>query len=287
MKSAVRLGAVVLAGCLFAFLGCRKATVLTPEVVAMPSSGAPLDPSDSRWDGMPEHVAPLILQDLVDPRLMEPSTAEVRVRSITDGAEIAFRLEWLDHTKNDQPGPGRFVDACAVQLPSTIEANVPAPQMGEAGKNVEIAFWRADWQASVDGRDDSIKSLYPNATVDHYPFDAQSLEKGSEQQKEMEKRYAPAKAAGNVRAGPRETPVEDLVAQGPGTISPAPQSTSKGRGVRTETGWSVVIVRRLPEGLVPGSRSQIAFAVWEGSHNEAGARKMRTGWVPLLMKGEQ
>jgi hypothetical protein len=46
----------------------------------------------------------------------------------------------------------------------------------------------------------------------------------------------------------------------------------------------VTIVRRLPAGLAPQVRSQIAFAVWEGSHNETGARKMRTGWIPLVMK---
>jgi hypothetical protein len=44
----------------------------------------------------------------------------------------------------------------------------------------------------------------------------------------------------------------------------------------------VVITRQLPESLAPGERTHIAFAVWQGSQHEAGARKMRTGWVPLL-----
>jgi hypothetical protein len=263
---------------------CGRATVTTPEVVAISAASTPSDPTEAAWDNAPEHLEPLVPQDLVEPRLTDASTPAVRVRAITNGSEVAFRIEWPDTAKNDLPGPSHFVDACAVQVPSAVEPNVPAPQMGEPGKPVEIAYWRADWQASVDGREDSIRSIYPNASVDHYPFEAQSLEKGSEAQKEMARRYAPAAAVGNRRVGPRESPVEDLVAEGPGSLSPAPQASSKGKGVRTDSGWSVVIVRRMPNGLAPGTRSQVAFAVWEGSHEEVGARKMRTGWVPFLMR---
>jgi len=179
------------------------------------------------------------------------------------------------------------MDACAVQVPTKLEANVPDPQMGGQGKTVEITYWRADWQASVDGRPDSLKELYPNASVDGYPFEARSLEKGSAAQAEMATRYAPARAVGNRRVGPREAPVEDLIADGPGTLSPAPPAGSKAKGVKSENGWSVVITRKLPNGLTPGGRTQVAFAVWEGAHQETGARKMRTGWVPLLMKGAE
>lgn len=86
---------------------------------------------------------------------------------------------------------------------------------------------------------------------------------------------------GNRRVGPREFPVEDLVAEGPGTLSPNPNGGSRGRGNRMKEGWAVVFTRKLPEGLVAKVRTQIAFAVWEGSAREAGARKMRSGWVPL------
>jgi DMSO reductase family type II enzyme heme b subunit len=75
-----------------------------------------------------------------------------------------------------------------------------------------------------------------------------------------------------------------LVAEGPGTLSPAPATTSRGRGIRTENGWIVVVTRRLPDGLGPRARTQVAFAVWEGSAEESGSRKMRTGWVGLSMR---
>jgi hypothetical protein len=134
----------------------------------------------------------------------------------------------------------------------------------------------------VDGRGDSLKDLYPNATVDHYPFEAKSLEPGSPDQRAMEARYAPARALGNSMAGPRQKPVQDLIAEGPGTLAPAETTFAEGRGRRSPDGWAVVISRPLPEGLDRQGQAQIAFAVWEGTHHEAGARKMRTPWTTLV-----
>ena len=263
---------------------CSRAPRLANDVEIVPAAKLTLDTNDAVWRDAPEHVAKLLLQDLVEPRLMKPSTAEVRVQAIANGNEVAFRLHWIDATKDDQSSPGRMVDSCAVQLPQKTEKDAPAPQMGEAARGVEITMWRADWQAYVNGRGDTIRDVYPNAAVDHYPFEAHSLEPGSAVQGEMAKRYAPAAAVGNRRVGPRKTPVEDLLATGPGSLSPNAAGTSNGRGERTKDGWAVVIQRRLPEGLSAKVRSQVAFAVWEGSQQEAGARKMRTGWIPLSLK---
>jgi DMSO reductase family type II enzyme heme b subunit len=264
---------------------CQRGPEVTPDVVAVMGPSAPDRPDDPAWANAPEHVEKLLLQDLVEPRLMTASTPDVRVRAIVGPTEIAFRLEWDDQSKDDLPGNGRFVDACAVQVPQKADPNAPDPQMGQAGKGVQIAYWRADWQATVDGRGTAIQDLYPNATVDHYPFEAASLEKGSAAQGQMAKRYAPAEVAGNLRGGPRTSPVEDLVAEGPGSLSPGGVSTVRGRGMRNATGWSVVIVRPRPDGLSPTTRTQVALAIWEGASKEAGARKMRSGWVGLSMRG--
>lgn len=263
---------------------CKKVQTPTPEVNVAQVKEITLDPNAAVWDAVPLHASKMILQDLVEPRLMEPSTPEVQVKAITNGTEIAFRVEWPDETQNDMPGPKKFNDGCAVQLPARIDSNVPAPQMGEAGKNVEISFWRADWQAIVEGRADDINAIYPNASIDHYPAEAKSLENNPQAQAEAALRYAPARALGNRRAGPRDQPVEDLIAEGPSTLSPAPSAVSKGNGIKTKKGWAVVISRPLPIGFSATTPSQIAFAVWEGSHTEVGARKMRTGWVPLILK---
>jgi DMSO reductase family type II enzyme heme b subunit len=265
--------------------GCRQTTPMPPSnVVAKAVAALPTDPADDAWKDAPQYTAKLILQDLVEPRLLKPSTSEVRVRAMSDGRFLACRLEWDDASTNDLPGPAKFLDACAIQLPATTEPTVPAPQMGEQGRPVEICYWNAAFQAMVDGRADSLAALYPNAAVDHHPFEAKSLEKDPTAQREMAARYAPARALGNMQAGPRESPVEDLVAHGPSTLSRAPSNRSKGRGVRTASGWDVVIVRPLPSGFSTEAPTQIAFAVWQGGAQEVGARKMRTAWVPITLE---
>ncbi|MBI5363231.1 MAG: hypothetical protein HZA53_08635 [Planctomycetes bacterium] len=266
--------------------GGHAAAIPTEIVVQAATGKLPADPLDAQWARAAEFQAPLILQDMVEPRLLEPSTRDVRVRALTDGAKIAFRLEWEDATREDLPMPAAFIDACAVQLPSKRAADVPAPQMGEPGRPVEITLWRASWQAIVEGRPDTIQAIHPNALEYHYPFMATPLVDGSDAKRDMKLRYAPARALGNDLAGPRTVPVQDLVAEGPGTLAPAASTTSTGSGKRSQKGWSVVITRNVPAGLAPGKRTQAAFAVWQGAHEESGARKMRTGWTPVLMEGK-
>ena len=264
--------------------GCRPTAPPLTQVVATTAAALPSDPLDPGWQAAPEFVAKLLLQDLVEPRQMTETTPSLRVRTLTSASDVAFRLEWSDADDDNLPGAARFCDACAVQFPATIEPSVPAPQMGEAGRPVEITFWRAAWQATVDGRGDSITDLYPRATVDHYPFEARSLKKDSPAAREAALRYAPARALGNNLAGPRSTPVQDLIAEGPGTITPASAAVSKGCGRRTAEGWAVVITRPIPKGFSQQTPTQVAFAVWEGAHAEVGARKMRTGWIPFAMQ---
>jgi len=268
----------VLSGC-----GEKGPPISESEVRAVFESKLPSNLDDSVWERVPLHQAKLLPQDMVEPRELQASTPFVNVQSATDGKQIVFRLSWNDATLNDMPGPGRFGDAVAVQLPAVTTPDVPAPQMGESGKPVEITYWSAIFQAVVNGRPDDIHALYPQAKVDHYPFEAAALKRGSATQEEMAKRYAPARALGNPMAGPRAVPVQDLVAEGPGTLRPADKSISTGNGKHGNEGWNVILIRPLPNGAQLGGRTQVAFAVWEGSHQEAGSKKMRTAWIPLAL----
>ena len=276
-----RLPAVVLLALAAACDGAHER--VATEVVAVRHAPLPTDPGDAAWTQAPVFPAPLVPQDMVEPRLVTPSTREVMVRALTDGTRVALRLDWTDRTRDDRPATGSFSDGCAVQLPAKVEPDVPAPQMGERGRPVEVSYWRASWQAVVDGRADTIAAIHPNAVVDHYPFEAAALKPGSAEQRAMAERYAPARALGNAMAGPRTRPLEDLVAEGPGTLRPGP-ARSEGRGRRSEHGWSVIVTRPLPEGMAPGRRGQIAFAVWDGANQEAGARKMRSLWIPFTIE---
>ena len=285
------LGLVLGAAIIFAgaLAGCKKAgpPVSDAEVKAGFEKTLPTTTDDPAWERAPLHPAKLLLQDMVEPRLMQGSTASVNVQAVTDGQRISFRLSWNDPTADDLPGPGRFGDAVAVQLPTLTSPDVPAPQMGEEGKTVEITYWSAVFQAMVNGRKDEIQAIYPRATVDHYPAEAASLKSGSAAQQNMEKRYSPARSLGNPMAGPRKLPVQDLIAEGPGTLRLADKPVSSGTGKRAKDGWTVLLSRPLPQGSQAGGRTQVAIAVWEGSHQEVGARKMRTVWIPLALGAKQ
>ena len=110
-------------------VACGEGSAPAPhatEVVAERRAALATAPDAPEWRGLPTFAAALIPQDMVEPRLLAPSTAEVRVQALTDGTRIAFRLAWPDPTADDTPGPSRFSDACAVQLPARTEADVPA-----------------------------------------------------------------------------------------------------------------------------------------------------------------
>lgn len=272
------LVAALLAGC-----GAKEEPA-TAEVMVARAADLPTDPADPAWSRAALCRVPLILQDMVEPRLLQPSTPEVRVRALTDGARVAFHVAWTDSTEDALPGPASFSDACAVQFPAVAGPDLPAPQMGEPARPVEIVFWSAVLQSVKDGRDPAdIHALHPNEAVDPYPFNAASLEPGSPEQLAMAKRYAPARAVGNLVSGDGERAVQDLVAAGPGTLTLAETAMSEGMGRRTANGWEIVIVRPLPVGLQDSGRTHAAFAVWEGARDEVGARKMRSVWTAVAM----
>jgi len=265
------------------------APAIPTQVTAVNTDRIPGDPQDPQWDAVAAFPAALIPQDVVEPGLTKPSVPEVRVKALTDGRQVAFRLEWDDATPNDLPQSAHFSDACAVQMPAGTGADAPSAQMGEPGKPVAITFWRAFWQAVADGRLGSLKDLYPNATPDHYPFEAPVLEKDPAVKAAAAARYAPSHAEGSQMDAPPNAPVQDLIAEGPGSLTPVDPAEvqSTGRGQRTAKGWTVVIVRPLPVPVLGPALSQVAFAIWDGGKDEVGSRKMRTDWAPLAFTGKK
>ena len=260
-------------------LGVTPAEVRAIRVAKVPAE----EPESPIWTTAPEHVEKLLLQDQTDPKQNSVSVAEVHVRAVHDGAQIALRLEWEDPSRDAVVGPARFSDAAAVQFPVLAGGDVPDAAMGLAGKPVRIHHWQASRQEAASGQD-PLKVLYPTAHTDHYPFEAASDE-GS--RAEMEARYMPARAVGNPVAQVAHA-TQDLWAEGFGTLTADPKTVSRGRGVHDGKRWRVVIARPLDasdsEALRPGARTYAAFAVWDGGHGDVGARKMRTGWVPLQLE---
>jgi hypothetical protein len=230
-----------------------------------------------------------MVQDVTEPKLTAPGVGVIRVRALHDGRTVVFRLEWEDATKDLIPESGRSSDAVAVQFPVAGGADVPNPAMGEAGKPVEICFWKAVWQDDAEraaaGKGDRIAALYPNMTVDHYPFNAPQPA-----QPEAARRYAPAAAAGNpITDRPNKSAVQQVIAEGFGTSSVPPLQLASGRGVWNRNRWRTSIARPLTGGdgrsnLQVGVRTYVAFAVWDGAQRHTGSRKMRSGWIPLVLE---
>jgi DMSO reductase family type II enzyme heme b subunit len=271
--------------------GCSRGPQIDMQQVAAKFVKGELpkgDPASALWNSATEHPAKLMVQDVTEPRLIEPGVELVRVRALHNGEWVVFRLEWDDPTEDLIPAPNRSCDAAAVQFPLAGGADLPDAAMGQVGKGVRIWYWKAVWQDDADraaaGKGDRVAALYPNAKIDHYPFEANPAERD-----EMAKRYAPAMAAGNpILARPNAGPVQVLVAEGFGTTAVSGTQPSAGRGIWRKGGWTTTIARPLNGGpglgiLEAGQRSYVAFAVWDGAKRHTGSRKMRSGWIPLLL----
>lgn len=240
------------------------------------------DPRSTAWERAPELVVPLLPQDVTEPRLLKAGTSLLRVRALHDGEGLAFRLEWQDASRDAVVATSRFSDGAAVQVPARAGGDIPSAFMGEAGKPVRIYFWKAAWQEARPD-DQVIKSLYPNAAIDHYPFTAADPKRRAG----LEAQYSPARAAGNPVTGVASaSPVQEVEAEGFGTVTAVRNGRSTGHGEWKQGSWSVVIALPLPRGgaLQPGVRSYAAFALWDGGARQVGARKMRSNWVSLVLE---
>jgi hypothetical protein len=202
----------------------------------------------------------------------------VVVRGVHDGQRIAFRISWRDESAEDEIlGQETFSDAAAIEL--STQKDPPLFAMGEAGVPVDIAYWKAAWERDLAAVRD-IDARFPNMAQD--PF-ARALGNSTEL-------GLTARRAGNPQSlEQRATPVEDLVAQGFGTVGPPVPRTSawKARGRWHEGFWDVVFVRSLEtspdqvDALAPGTHAFQAFAIWDGQARDRNGQKSVSVWHRL------
>lgn len=284
--AAVGAGAAALASCSAGSYGGRG--VLSRRV-----SEVPLDPTDATWADTEYTDVVLGPQNAALPQRLDPAVTAVRVRSVHDGRQVGFRLEWTDEKPRDQTiRVDDYRDACAVLLgPGDADANLR--MMGTAEIPVTLLHWKADWQRMLADGDEGLDAAFPNRTVDTYPVvhRVPPEEVGIESYVEADAtEWLPAIHVGNPVAGRavRTTSVEKAIAAGFSTTTSAGDQDATGRGERTDEGWQVVIVKPLTpteEGeidLAPGTVSTCAFAVWSGSDRDAGSRKCPATEVAAL-----
>lgn len=239
------------------------------------------DPAADAWDAATEVTVPLLAQTLVPPSLDSLGVADLRVRALTNGDTLAFRLSWDDASVDDLDGVDRYHDAVAVMLPPA-PGQKPAITMGAKGSPVHILQWRATWQRDLAGKS-GVDQIFPRVVHDVMPDDVLPPETAA--------LYWVGRKAGNpLSQVERTSPVEQVVAEGYGTTTHVARTDASGHGTNDGAAWAVTVgLPTAREGLgaplTPGEPWWVAFAVWLGSRQNRGGRKHYADWVPLRLAG--
>ena len=223
----------------------------------------PSYPSDKAWEALAPIPIPLSGQIITRPVWPEPSSKVISVRSIHNGKDISFLVEWRDATKNERLTPGVFRDGAAVALPL---GDAPAFFcMGQLDHYVNIWHWKADWQSDVDRRA------------------ARAKEKKRKKRGIRRFEVIPR----------RSSSVEDLIGGGFSTLTTkASQGKIKGQAEWKKGFWRVVMKRPLTRQgqesendatIIPGRMQAVAFAVWNGENKERNGQKAVASWLQLLV----
>lgn len=214
---------------------------------------------DAAWQKVPPITIPLSGQVITRPVWPEPTVRALTVRSIHNGTDIAFLLEWQDNTKNDRLTPGTFRDGVAIGLPL---GDAPAFFcMGQLDHYINIWHWKADWQSDIDRRA------------------ARTSEKKEGGVRTFE--VIPRRASS----------VEDLIGGGFSTLTTKEkQGRVQGQAFWKDGLWHVVMRRPLQSDeqeneakLVPGRVQAISFSVWNGENKERNGQKAVAPWFYLRL----
>ena len=220
----------------------------------------PTAPEDAAWSKVPAVTIPLSGQVITRPVWPEPTARALTVRTLHDGTEIAFLLEWQDNTKNDRLTPGTFRDGVAIGLPL---GDAPAFFcMGQLDHYINIWHWKADWQSDIDRR----------------------AARKSDRRREGVRTF---------EVIPRRiSSVEDLIGGGFSTLTTKEkQGRVQGKATWKEGIWHVVIRRPLSHEeqeneakLIPGRVQTVTFAVWNGENKERNGQKAVAPWFQLVIE---
>lgn len=280
----------------------------------------PLDPNSKVWDNARQTIVEMVPQNLVPPGLAAGTIPSVKVKSVNNGKEIAFLLEWYDPTEDDtETKMDTFSDAVAIMFPVKPK-NEPSFMMGDPDNPVQIIYWKAAWQKDIDkGYYQDVRDAYPNYNIDVYPLvdnmvdahgkpivvkdgeiykpvapEDRAINTPIEKYTREQKAFVPGLAVHNPRSQPgRTVPVEELNAIGFGSLTPQVINEAKGKGVRYNGYWKVVITHPMDSGNIQDAIQQAgehhfiyALAIWDGGKMNRGGRKNYSngGWQQMLIE---
>ena len=223
----------------------------------------PNNPIDAAWRDAKaveipiQHLWTWIKKTAMEP-MHETTRETVRVSALYNDHQIAFLIEWDDPMVNSRLKIEDFSDAIAIQFPLSQKEGKPFFGMGDHKRAVNIWQWRAESQ--VDAAERQVLKTSHSLADPLYI----SLVK-------------------------RTSPADDLNALQGGTLTLQDKASQQvaGKGVWTDGKWRVVFRRALKTGdpedveLRIGSRYPVAFAVWNGDHEDRDGRKAVTPWQTL------
>lgn len=241
----------------------------------------PAEPDDPRWGQAKALDIPLTGQVVARPRWQNISVDLLTVRSVYNGREVAFLLEWDDPFPDkahrgakeaDRGLQGTYVnledygrklhsyrDALAIQFPKRVPEGARKPHFlwGRANEPVNLWMWRADRQEA-----NPTQAVEQMAARGHL-----------------------------VRKKPAEEGDSALSLLMDELVSPFPPQSQRvsGNGTWKDGTWRIVMKRTLgpsdPQDtlLEVGKLIPIAFQVWDGSNGERGLMMSISSWHFLLL----
>lgn len=241
-------------------------------------------------------AVPLQMQDKAFPN-GGGSVNSADVKAVHDGLTIYFQISWKDPTENARAiAIHEFRDAVALMFPLGAVNITPAehfsPRMGDREKPVNLWHWKADWESDllVKGELEDVEAQYPNMHDDwntnpfspYYHRDmitSVSVLSGG-------------RAALNLLSQPgRRRTVEDLNAEGFGTLTTQDHQDVNGCSQYKDGTWTVIIYRSLitedPHDVqfVPGGNSFFNMAVWNGNEKDRnGQKNISTQWHSVALE---
>lgn len=227
------------------------------------------------------------------------------VQALHNGESLAIRLSWIDPTPDERAvGQDEFRDGVAIQFSLSSD---PPFYMGDASDHggVNIWYWKADREKDIESGHQDVDSVFPDLAVDMYP-EQEGPPPGTAFTSwprapigAHDPQFVTAWGAGNLVANPHlKTPVECLVARGPGTLSgkPAEAQLVEGQAVYERGVWSVQLQRSMAlphdhahenndERLFrSGDYLPVSFAIWNGSGGDRDGKKNISIWQKLVIE---
>lgn len=262
--------AVLLLAGLLQFVDANPAVSQTLLLNAYESPGDPgQDPASAEW----QHAFPVQVPLTVQAGSYAAGGGSIlfaSAKALHYKERLYVRIEWDDQTKDESTTRVQdFSDAVAVEFPAKSASTVPSVCMGQANGGVNIWQWRADSQAGLKDPAD----VYSNSSIDGYPS--------------KDTLFYTAREAGNPYAKADAGPVQTLIAQAFGTLTPSGTQDASGKGVYANGKWAVVFSRPFagkdPDqaNFAASTRTDMAIAVWNGSEGDRNGRKSVSTFLTL------